>query len=439
MAGLIQHIRNFWHFISVRIWRIRLSKLDGRQGFLIRQVRILILAIRGFMEDKCLTKATALTFYSLFSIVPILALVFAIAKGFGFEKNLEAQLIHSYPQYADILSSAFVYANSMLSNAKGGVIAGFGILLLLWSVLKLLMSIEDIFNEVWDVKTGRSWVRKLTDYLTVMLISPLLLIISGGLTVAIQAKLGDMHLLGTLSTILFHSLAYFLVAGVFTFLYIVMPNTKIRFKAAAVAGLVAMVLFETVQWAYLKFQIGANSMNAIYGGFAALPLFFIWVQYSWYVVLLGAEVAYAHQHADHYELQHEINNISQRYRKTIGLMVAALVGKKFYAGEKAPTAKEIADQLDLPYKLVNRVLQDFVSTGLFSETRGENEFVTYQPGVTESKFTVRYVLGQLDKLGVNELPINESPEYLRALESMNQLDQYLDNDLGNTYVRDLAK
>ncbi len=437
MATLFQAVIKLWRFVSYDIWHIRLNKVNKKQGTIIRQLRVLGLALKGFKEDKCFINATALTFYSLLSIVPILALIFAIAKGFGLEQNLETQILNAYPEYNDILNQSFEYANSMLSNAKGGIIAGFGVLLLLWSVLQLLVSVEDIFNEVWDVNQGRTWVRKVTDYLTVMLVSPFLLIIAGGLTVAIQTQIGGMHLMGFISTFLIQLLAYSLVAAVFTFLYMVMPNTKIKFSSALVAAIVSTILFELVQWIYLGFQIGANRMNAIYGGFAALPLFFIWVQYSWYVVLFGAEVAYAHQYADHYELSDEISTISQRYKKTIALMICHLVALRFYKGEKALTDQEIAEKLDLPFKLVKNSLNELVETKLFTETKSDTGFIAYQPGVTESKFTVRHVFDQLDLKGINELPINETPEYLTATQTMLAYEKYLDNELGNTFVRNL--
>ena len=291
MANVVTVIKKTWHFVSEKLWHIRLDKeVDKRKGILLRQLRIFSLAVQGFNEDKCLTKATALTFYTLFSIVPILALVFAIAKGFGFEENLQKQLLESYPEYTDLLNQAFVYAGSMLAHAEGGIIAGFGIVLLLWSVLKLLVSIEQNFNEIWEIKVGRTWVRKLTDYLTVMLISPIFLLLAGSILVAIETKVGNIQYIGYMSTFLIKTLAYALVASVFTFLYLVLPNTKVTFKSAAVAGIISSILFQLLQWAYIKFQIGANSLNAIYGGFAALPLFLIWVQYSWYVVLFGAEI-----------------------------------------------------------------------------------------------------------------------------------------------------
>ena len=222
MANLVTVIKKTWYFVSVKLWHIRIDKVDKTQGFFLRQLRIFSLAINGFNEDKCLTKATALTFYTLFSIVPILALAFAISKGFGLEKNLQEMISGNYPEYKEVLDQAFVSAGKLLSTAKGGVIAGFGIVLLLWSVLKLLVSIEDNFNEIWEIKKGRTWVRKLTDYLTVMLIGPVFLIVAGGLTVAIQTKVGSIEILGYASTILIKLIAYSLIVAVFMFLYIEM-------------------------------------------------------------------------------------------------------------------------------------------------------------------------------------------------------------------------
>ncbi|MDP1801657.1 MAG: YhjD/YihY/BrkB family envelope integrity protein [Bacteroidota bacterium] len=440
MANIFTFIKNSRIFVSEKLWHIRLDKVDKRQGFLIRQLRIFSLAVKGFNQDKCLTKATALTFYTLFSIVPILALGFAISKGFGLEKDLQIQILEKYPEYHDVLTNAFVYANSMLSNAKGGIIAGFGIVLLLWSVLKLLVNMEADFNEIWEIKKGRSWVRKITDYLTVMLVSPLLLIISGGLIVAIQTKIGNIGMLGFVGTIFIKLLAYSLMTGVFTFLYLVLPNTKVNFRSAAVAAVVATILFELLGWAYVKFQIGASSLSAIYGGFAALPLFLIWVQYSWYVVLFGAEIAFANQNVDHYELENEITKLSVRYKKVIALMIGSLVAKGFYNGEKPMTAIDIALKLDLPVRLARNIINEFVSAGIFIEMKTDKDKeVVYQPGITESKLTVKQVIEALEKNGVNTLPINDTSELIHINQLMKDLDKSMDNELGNTFIKDIVK
>lgn len=428
------------YYVTDQIWNIRIEKVGKREGMLIKQLRIFSLAIKGFQDDKSLITATALTFYTLFSIVPILALVFAIAKGIGVEKDMEARILNNYPQYQDVLSNAFIYANQMLSTAKGGVIAGFGLVLLLWSVMNLLINIENIFNHIWEVKRGRTWIRKVTDYLTIMLVGPVFLLLSGGLTVAVQAKLGNMEMLGFVATVFIKLFAYGLMASVFAFLYMVLPNTKVNIKAAFMAGIVAMFLFELLGWGYVKFQIGANRLNAIYGGFAALPLFLIWVQYCWYIVLFGAQLAYANQNVDHYELQNNIDNLSNRYKKVISLMIANLVARRFYAGEKPLTALEIARELDLPVKLARNIANQFVETKIFVEVRTEVDKETvYQPGVTESKFNVKYLFDALDKNGVNSLPMEDTKELILVNKLMQQMDDAMDADMGNMMIKDIIK
>jgi membrane protein len=440
MANLATVIKKTWYFVSVKLWHVRLDKIDKTQGFFLRQLRIFSLAINGFNEDKCLTKATALTFYTLFSIVPILALAFAISKGFGLEKNLQEMISGNYPEYKEVLDQAFVSAGKLLSTAKGGVIAGFGIVLLLWSVLKLLVSIEDNFNEIWEIKKGRTWVRKLTDYLTVMLIGPVFLIVAGGLTVAIQTKVGSIEILGYASTILIKLIAYSLIVAVFMFLYIILPNTKVNFRSAVVAAVISTILFELLQWAYVKFQIGANQLNAIYGGFAALPLFLIWLQYSWYIVLFGAEIAFANQNVDHYELDNEIKKLSIRYKKVIALMIANIVAKGFYQGDKAMTSIQIAEKLDLPVRLARTIINEFVECGIFIEMKTDTEKeIVYQPGVTESKFTVKYLLETLEKNGTNSLQMIDTIALKNINQLMQQLDRSLEVEMGSVYIKDIVK
>lgn len=441
MSKLVSAIKKLFEFVTYRIWKIRINKVDRQQGLIIKQLRVISLAIKGFNEDNCLVGATALTFYTVFSIVPILALVFAIAQGFGYEKSLQEQILKNYGQYENILNNAFVYANSLLATTKGGIIAGFGIVLLLWSVMKLLVSIENSFNEIWEVKRGRSWVRKTTDYLTIMLVGPLLLIVSGGLTVAIQTKIGslNLHLIGFVGTFFIKLLAYALIAGVFTFLYIVLPNTRVNFKPAFSAAVISTVLFELLSWSYIEFQVGANRMNAIYGGFAALPLFFIWLQYSWYIVLFGAELAYANQYADSYELEEDIQNLSVRYKKVISLMIANLVAKRFYNREKTLNVMQISEQLDLPSRLTKNIVNEFLDTGIFVEVRSADGSSVFQPGVTESKFTVQFIIDTLDKKGVNNLPINDTAELIHINKLMQEMDTTMDSHLGHLNVKDIVK
>jgi len=443
MANVVTLFKRVTHFLTHNLWRVRLDKLGKKQGFLVRQLRVFSLAINGFNEDKCLLKATALTYYTLFSIVPIIALAFAIAKGFGFEQTLQQDLLLKFQDQKDILTQAFVYADKMLANTKGGLIAGVGVVLLLWSIISLLNNIENSFNEIWEIKRGRTWTRKITDYLSIMLIGPIFIILSGGLTVWLKTGLdnvaSNVEMISPATAVFLKIFAFALIWGMFIFLYVALPNTKVTFKGAAMGSLVAALLFEFLQWAYVSSQIGVASYNKIYGSFAALPLFLIWVQYSWFVVLFGAELTFAHQNVDHYELESDINNISDRYKRVIALMIANLVVKNFNEGKTALTAIEIAGRLDLPVRLARVVINEFTDTGVFNEVKMHNDKeIGYQPGISDSKLTVKFIIDKLDERGVNKLPIDDSRELETVNRLMKDMDEVLNTTKGNMLVKDLV-
>ncbi len=443
MANVVTLFKRVTHFLTHNLWRIRLDKLGKKQSFLVRQLRVFSLAINGFNEDKCLLKATALTYYTLFSIVPIIALAFAIAKGFGFEHSLQQDLLLKFQDQKDILTQAFVYADKMLANTKGGLIAGVGIVLLLWSIISLLNSIENSFNEIWEIKRGRTWTRKITDYLSIMLIGPVFIIVSGGLTVWLKTGLdtvaSNVEIISPATAIFLKLFAFALMWGMFIFLYMALPNTKVTFKGAAMGSLVAAILFELLQWAYVSSQIGVAQYNKIYGSFAALPLFLVWVQYSWFVVLFGAELTFAHQNVDHYELETDINNISDRYKRVIALMIANLVVKNFNEGKQSLTAIEIARKLDLPVRLARVIINEFTETGVFNEVKMSNDKeIGYQPGISDSKLTVKFIIDKLDERGVNELPIESGKELDTVNRLMKDMDEVLNTSKGNMLVKDLV-
>ncbi len=439
MAGIITILKKSWGFINEKLWVIRLDKLSKRHGYWVKQLRVFTLSLKGFNEDKCLIKATALTFYTLFSIVPVLALIFAIGKAFGYDETLKADIANGSSQSSTVLNQALIYADQMLANAKGSVIAGFGILLLLWSVISLLMNIENSFNDIWEIKKGRTWYRKVTDYLTIILIAPIFLVISGGLTVAIQTHVSEIYIISGATAAILKCISFLMLVGVFTFLYVVLPNTSVSLRSAFAAAFVSALLFELLQWAYISFQIGTSRMNAIYGSFAALPLFLIWVQYSWYIVLFGAELAFANQNVDHYELENEIKNISVRYKRVIALMICNNVVKNFQSASKANTAMEIAHTLDLPVRLARTVINELVETKILSEIKTTNDKeIAYQPGISDSQLTLKFIINTLDEKGVNELPITNVNELKTINRLMHDLENVMEEDKGNVLVKDIA-
>jgi membrane protein len=438
-------LQKAWRFIRQDIWRIRRTHLPPGKSFILKLVRVLILSIRGFDEDKCQLRASALTFYSLISIVPVAAMAFGIAKGFGFEKLLEAQLKSKLAGHEDILDKVMEFSNALLANTQGGLIAGVGLVVLFWAVLKVLGQIEESFNDIWGVKEKRSLGRMFGDYLSLMLVCPVLLILSGSMTVFVTTQvnliLEKFTILGGFAPFLLwllKLLPYTLMWGLFTFLYLFMPNTKVRLSSGLLAGIVAGTTFQIVQWVYITFQVGVVKYNAIYGSFAALPLFLAWLQLSWLIVLYGAELSFAHQNEDTYEFEPDALQASHRLRMLLALRITQDLIRRFAAGEKPSTAGEISNRLEIPIRFVNDILFELVRSRILSPAIvPENGERAYQPARDIDSLTIRFVLDALEERGINRLPFTDGPEFTALasrLEAFGKAMQALpDNQpLGNT-------
>ena len=432
-------------FFKRDIWRIPLKKIPRRKSFLIKQLRVILVALRGFDEDKCSLRASALTFYTLLSIVPIAAMAFGIAKGFGFEKLLEKQLMANMAGYEEIVTNVITFARSLLENTKGGAVAGVGVIILFWTVMKVLGNIELSFNEIWGIKTPRSIGRKFSDYLSIILICPFLLIMSSSITVFItsQVKLvtDKIALLGAVSPLIFFLLKllpYCTLWILFTFIYIFMPNTKVNFKSGLLAGIAAGTIYQLVQWAYITFQVGVAKYNAIYGSFAALPLFLAWLQISWLVVLFGAEISFAHQNVDTYEFEPDCLNISYSFKKLITLQIAHSLVDSFRKGDKALSATDISHRLDMPVRLVRQILYELIKVGIVSEVKQEgNSTVAYQPAQDIEKLTIEGVINTLEKHGSDNIPISDTQELKKISGSLETFADTVRNSPANLHLKNL--
>ncbi|MDI6741449.1 MAG: YihY/virulence factor BrkB family protein [Smithella sp.] len=440
--GKIQEATNF---IKNDIWRIRRAHLPPSKSFLVNLVRVLLLSIRGFDEDKCYLRASALTFYSLISVVPVVAMAFGIAKGFGFEKLLEEQLRSKLAGHEEIIANVIQFSHSLLENTRGGLIAGIGLVVLLWAVVKVLRQIEISFNDIWGIKEQRTVGRMFGDYLSLMLVCPFLLILSGGVTVFITTqihfvveKFSVLGGLGSLFLLLMEILPYTLMWFLFTFLYIFMPNTKVRFSSGLVAGVVAGTAFQVVQLAYITFQVGVANYNAIYGSFAALPLFLMWVQLSWLIILFGAEIAFAYQNADTYEFESDFLQASRRLRVLLSLMVTGRLIKNFVRGDKPMTAAEISIQLEIPIRFVNEILFDLVKSGIISIAEIDDGAQRgYQPAIDVGALTIKYVIDAIEKRGINKMFFTENAEFESLSAALDALGRNIEELPENRLLKEI--
>ena len=422
MQDLWMRISRIIDFLRTDIWRMRLAKTPGSRSFLLKQLRIVVLAVRGFDEDKCQLRASALTFYSLLSLVPVAAMAFGVAKGFGFEKRLERELLEGFPGQQEILAQIIGFANSMLENTKGSTIAGVGLILLFWTVIKVLSHIEQSFNDVWEIRDARSLVRKLGDYLSIMFIGPILVLISSSVTVFLKTQItlitDKIALLGMLSPLVsftMHLFPYFVIWSLFTFIYMFVPNTRVDFRSGLLAGVVAGTIFQITQLLYISFQVGVAKYNAIYGSFAALPLFLIWLQFSWLIVLFGAEISFAHQNVDTYEFEPDCKQISPSLRALFSLRIAHLLVKSFSRGEGPMSAAQVSHVLDMPVRLVRQILHELVDSAVLSQTMTDDDRTSsYQPARDISTLTIQSALEALLRNGTDDVPVAQTEE-LRAL------------------------
>lgn len=432
-------------FVTTDIWRIRSRNLPRSRSLLVKSLRIVILALRGLVEDKGHLRASALTFYSLLSVVPVLAMLFGLAKGFGFEKALEGQLLKKLEGQEEVFTWIINFAHSMLEQTKGGLMAGIGLILLFWAIIKVLGNIERAFDDIWGIKKTRPLGRKITDYLSIMLIGPVLFVMSSTITVLITSEIKvfveKISLLGPLSPLIFSALKllpYCVLWVLFSFIYIFMPNTKVNFSSGALAGIIAGTVYQIFQWGYIAFQIGAAKYNAIYGSFAALPLFLIWLQLSWLILLFGAEISFAHQNVDTYEFEPDSLKVSHSFKRLLSLEIVHFLVKDFADRGESWNETQISHKLEIPIRLVRQIMYELVETKIVSQIKADEDgAVAYQPARDPDTLTVRYVINALEERGSDTIPVGQSEELNKLSASLKAFDDLIRNSPANMRLKDI--
>jgi len=432
-------------FLKREIWTIRLKDLPRWKSAIVRTLRVIVLSVRGFNEDKVVLRASALTYFSLLSIVPVVAMAFGIAKGFGLDKMLEKILRNNLSNQKEVLDWIMKFSKKMLDTTKGGFIAGIGLALLVYSVMRLLANIEEAFNDIWEVRKQRTLSRKFTDYMAIMIIAPVLVILASSLTVWIQSYIkGAAHQLEVLrmfsSYILFflQLLPYTLIWILFTVTYMIMPNTKVNFKAAMIAGIVVGTVYQIVQWGYIKFQIGISQYNTVYGSFAALPLFLVWIQLSWLIILMGAEFAFSLQNVEGYEFKDVSFRISQSFKKLLGLYITHRLIKDFCSGLPGKTIKELSKELDIPPHFVKKILDELNIAHVVSKIKKPDiDEYAFQPAQDVEKLSIYFVMQALDKKGIDNIKITSTPELEQFENILHNLHADIDSNPHNKLLKEI--
>ena len=435
MMGLLKRIIQY---ITHDIWVKKEHEYKSRKiRWAVRQIKVVIFTAQGFGQHEILVRSAALTFYTLMSLVPIAAMVFGIAKGFGLETRLNDYLYGKFPQYSVLIDQIIDFANALLQRTKGGLIASVGLVVLFWSVLKVFGNIENAFNNIWEVHRSRSFARKFSDYTTVVVVTPILGVISSGIGVQLQSQLQHFTS-STVVQILLGFVSVVMIWLMFAFVYLVMPNTKVKLRNAAIAGVIAGTAFQIFQLAYIYIQSRLTSYNAIYGSFAAVPLFLIWMQSSWQIVLFGAELSFAYQNIQKFEYEKQAREMSYEYHKKALVVVMYQIVNHFINKSGGVSSETIAGTLNLPLRVVRDAIYDLEKVGLIASIVSKEEKVNlYVPARDVHTLRVYDVVHQVEAAGKASFDTQQSSEFQWADSVLNRLERVVAESDDNVLLKDL--
>lgn len=428
-------------FVTKDIWSFELYQKGPLRRAVANVVKVAVIAVRTFLDDKVMTKAAALTYSTLFAIVPILALIFAVARGFGFENIVTSLLQNGIIGENESLNAVMQFIDGYMQYVSSGAFIGIGLLFLLFSVYSLADGIESNLNAIWHVKKSRGMGRKITDYFSLILLIPIGIICLSGLSVlasSILSRMQGFQLLGGFVQFLVFALPYLVAGLIFTGFYIFMPNTKVKFKYAIIPGFIAGCLFQILQQLYFKGQLSLSSYNQIYGGFAALPLFLFWLNISWSIVLFGCQLAYVSQNNDHFNYFKEPDKISRKHEDFYCLMVMALICKRFNNHEQALTRKELADKLHIPLRYAVASLDTLTDAKLLETVlKGDEREPAYVPATDTKQLTVVKVLAAINNSGYCDIDHALDSNIREALLKIDQERKSLSGDIWSTPLAEL--
>lgn len=399
-----KRIARIVHFFKVGIWHVKRQDVPAWKYFVYSAAKKLLLAVERATTKRMMNAASALTYSTLLAIVPILAVVFAVARGFGYNKYMESwfrDTLASQPQAADVIVG---FVNSYLVHTKSGVFLGVGLVFMLWTVFMLVGNIEQTFNHIWQVKKPRSLFRTVTDYMAMFLLVPIVIVVTSGLSIFVATVSDSMEgyaLLAPVMRFIIALMPYVFMSAVFVALYVFMPNTKVKLGCAIVPGILAGVAMQGLQLVYIHSQIWVSSYNAIYGSFAALPMFMLWVQISWIICLFGAELCYTSQNLEDFAFRAKTEDISHRYRLMMSVMLAALICKRFDEGGRPYTALELKLKTGIPVRIVNDLLYELTRVHVIIEVMGDEkgQEVMFQPAETTERLSVGTLVSRLESEG----------------------------------------
>lgn len=417
-----QRFQNYREFIQYDLWRqphIRTTNRKKRMGYRILQT--IILVARGFKDKALNVQANSLSFSLLFAFVPMIAGVFAIARGFGFEELLEDWLSTSFLAEANIVPVLIEWVDRYLETAREGLFLGIGLLVLIWAVYAFFNMLELSFNNIWNVKQSRSLGRRLTNYLVVLLLVPIMIVLTSGISIFLNSTVIDsmetlfpvLQAIEPIRRVLLRLIPFLVSAGVFTWIFIAIPNTKVRFVPAAISGVIMGVLFQLVQMFSVYLVMMFTRMSVVYGAFSAIPLILIWLHITCWLLLVGAELAFAIQNNEMFAYEKDLEAMSRRYKDYVMLYLLSVIVRRFENAELPQTTQQMAEENQLPIRLVQQLLSRLEETNIVRRVYIEQaEYETFIPAMDTRIITVEMVIGRISAQGTEEF-LQHTPQEMK--------------------------
>ena len=415
MNKRLQQIREF---IQYDLWRQpHMAVHDPKKRLGYRILQTIILFGRGFKDKALNVRANSLSFSLLFAFVPMVAGVFAIARGFGFEELLQERISTSFLAEANIAPTIMEWVERYLETARGGLFLGIGLVVLIWAVYAFFNMLELSFNNIWNVKQSRSFGRRLSNYMVVLLLVPIMIILSSGISIFLNSAASASPVLQAIEPIrrvLLRLIPFVVASGVFTWIFIAIPNTKVRFLSAIIPGVIVGILFQLVQMFSVYLVMLFTRMSVVYGAFSAIPLILVWLHITCWLLLIGAELAFAIQNNDLFAYEKDLKTMSRRYKDYVMLYLLAVIIRRFEAGESPQTAQKMAAEHQLPIRLVQQLLSRLEETSIvrrvYTEDEEEQAFV---PALDTKSITVEMVIGRISAQGTEEF-LQHTPAEMQA-------------------------
>lgn len=416
---------------------------DTRSLWSVKTVKIINLSVRAFMDRDLQVRSCALTYNTVLAVVPALAMLFAIARGFGFQNLMQSELFRYFPAQQQALETALQYVDNYLAHTSQGIFIGIGLVFLLWTLVSLMSNVEDTFNHVWGVTTKRSLQRKITDYTALFLLLPVLMVCSAGISIFMSDAVQHVFVGNALSPMKHRLLAFMptvITWLIFTAAYYLIPNTKVKFKGALFAGLLCGTLFQMIQWLFVTGQVYVSKYNAIYGSFAFLPLLLIWLQLSWLITLSGAVLTYAWQNFDNFAYRDKAKDISQTYANQLAIAVLAISADRFDKQQPAITAAELINEYNLPGPLADQILNRLQQAGLLNAiSQPKSDETAYQPAFDPDLMTVNTAINTLADMGNTGFIVKADSRMSKIIAHMNDLRDRQQDSTPDTPLTDLVQ